>query len=71
MGLAEMDQLYSQVGYSKFLRGNVGNVFCKIFIKNNIHVIDIEEYNLCFIKQDWSNDCKDFSRLERITGVSS
>lgn len=71
MGLAEMDQLYSQVGYSKFLRGNVGNVFCKIFIKNNIHVIDIEEYNLCFIKQDWSNDCKDFSRLERIAGVSS
>jgi len=70
-GLEEMDLLYSQVGYSKFLRGNVGNVFCKIFIKNNIHVIDIEEFNLCFIKQDWSDDCKDFSRLERITGVSN
>ncbi len=71
LALEEMDLLYDQVGYSKFLRGNVGNVFCKIFIKNNIHVIDIEEFNLCFIKENWSNDCKDFGRLERMTGVSS
>ena len=69
--LDEMDFLYEQVGYSKFLRGNVGNVFCKIFIKNNIHVIDINEFNLCFIKDKWSNDCADFSRLERIAGVDN
>ena len=70
-GLDEMDFLYNQAGYSKFLRGNVGNIFCKIFIKNNIHVVDINEFNLCFIKKDWSADCADFSRLERTSGVNN
>lgn len=73
LALNEMDLLYNQTHnkYSRFLRGNVGNVFCKIFIKNNIHVVDIAEFNICFIKENWSNNCKDFSRVERITGVST
>jgi hypothetical protein len=72
-GLNEMNLLYEQTHnkYSRFLRGNVGNVFCKIFIKNNIHVVDIAELNICFIKENWSNDCANFSRLERTTGEST
>ena len=70
-GLKEIDLLYDLVGYSRFLRGNVGNVFFKVFTKANIPVINIAEYNLCFIKDEWSPDCKDFSRLERTTGEST
>ena len=71
IALHEIDLLHEQLGPSQFLIGNPGSILFKVFMKNNIHAIDIAPFEVCKIKDGWSVSSENYAHLERMTGESS